>query len=192
MKVKVFFILTVAMLFLSACSGSRFGHIPKGKRQKHVAKKEAKKWKKQNQNFFKIEAVKAIPQKLNTKPIIKIVEAPNLPAAIAPSEHQNQIKKAKPEQQQLNEIEKIENINKKTATKQLQKTNDFDFWEGFWGELVAEIIAAIIILALAAFFVWLEAIGLGWLVVVIGLALLVLIIVLIGRVIQDFFDMVFS
>jgi Flp pilus assembly protein TadB len=188
MKVKALFILTLAVLFLSACSSARFGHIPRGKRQKHTTKKEASKWKKEKLHYVKVSPKKptiSTPKKANK---VKIVEQEHLKVSL-------QAEKRKSEKGRVKIItpptkKEIKTVNKKAATKRQQKTNDF--WEGFWGELVAEIIAGLILIAIAAFFLWLEAIGLGWLAAVIGIIILILIIVWIGGIIQDFFDMIFS
>lgn len=191
MKVKVFFILTVAMLFLSACSSSRFGHIPKGKRQKHVAKKEAREWKKQKVHQVEIEAKKPSTLSSNKTTDIKKgeVEQPFI-AKETSIEKSSLVHQKKKELTKPNHKKELQITNKKAATNKQQQTTDF--WEGFWGDLLAEIIAALILMTIAAFFIWLDAIGLGWLAVAIAIIILILIIVWIGGIIQDFFDMIFS
>ena len=192
MSIKTIIISLVTILAFSSCSSSKYGHLPRGKRQKSVVKKHSSKWRKHKYKTIEIAAMPSA-KKPDSALNIHTTNTANKNSTVAIVKKKNQPKALKTNKQTTPQtILPSTRTLKKTGVRQQQKTNYSDFWEGFWGDLLAEIIAALIIGLLIAFFVWLEAIGLGWLVIVISVVVFVLIIIWIGSLIEDLFDMIFS
>jgi preprotein translocase subunit SecF len=191
MKVKTILFSIVSLLLFSACSSSRYGYMPKGKRQKSSTKKETRKWRKHPKQT---ESISIQQEQLPTVSINKTsasrIELPKLKQS---KQKRSKVRELKNENRKV----KSENAsdtpkpNKKTAHQNQQKTQSSDFWEDLWDDFLSELIGAILLLALSIFFIWLESIGLGWVVVLITIVLLVLIIIWVGQVIEDIWDMVF-
>lgn len=193
MSIKTIIISLVTILAFSSCSSSRYGHLPRGKRQKSIVRKHPSKWRKHKYKTIEIAAIPSFAKKPDSALNIHTTNTANKNSTVAIVKKKNQSKALKTNKQTTPQtILPSTRTHKKTGVRQQQKTNYSDFWEGFWGDLLAEIIAALIIGLLIAFFVWLEAIGLGWLVIVISVVVFVLIIIWIGSLIEDLFDMIFS
>ncbi len=191
MKFKTLLFSLVTLLFFSACSSSRYGYMPKGKRQKNNIKKEARKWRKQPKQTesisIKQEQLPTVSVNKTNSPRIELPKLKQLkPKRRRERKFENLSLKVKPE----NTLD-APKLNKKTAHQKQQKTNSSDFWEDLWSDFLVELIGALLLLALSAFFIWLESIGLGWLAVLIGLAIIVLIIIWLIELFEDIWDMIF-
>ncbi len=192
MKVKVFFIFTMAVLFLSACGSSRFGYIPKGKRQKGTVKKQAIKWRKQKQHQIVVRVEKpsfsfqkdenSVTDKERKKPVIpKLTKKKSIKSIVKATKLLSPIKKTE-----------VKARNKKAATNRAQKTTEFDFWESFLGELVFLLLEILIGSLIIIFFAWLFAVGLGWLAYLLVAVLIIMIFLWIVGELEDILDFMYE
>lgn len=193
MNLKTLVISLVSLLVFSSCSSSRYGYMPKGKRQKTVTKRESKREHKQKLDVVTLKNKKnsyVIPKGISSPHVIEL-EKPLLPKQVVNEKRitnkQKQTVRAKPQAKK-----KVNSTNKKSATNKLQKTNDYDFWESWLGEVAFLIIELVIGGLLIVFFGWLVSIGLGWLVYLIAAVVLILIIVWLVKGLNDIFDYIFK
>lgn len=184
----------IVLIIFSSCSSSRYGYIPKGVKQRTPIKKHVSKYAKKRNIIAPITVDNKQPQlpTVETNGIKKPIE-PVLVLSLTVSKKRSN-KKAKSintKKSQPNEVIKVNETLKKQSVNQQQATQSSDFWEDLGEGFLFDLLGAIVLLALVAFFAWLESIGLGWIVVLIGVAVLVLIIIWLIEVIEDIFDMIF-
>lgn len=131
MKFKVV-VLLLSVVFLASCSNSRYGRIPKAKKQKHsVAKKQ---FKKNKLNTLELVAIKRTIQATdfqNPELVLNKVEAVNVEGKKIASKRGAKTTIAAPTV--VKNIDAVKQILKPNKIKQLEKnTNTKEIAKGSW------------------------------------------------------------
>jgi hypothetical protein len=186
MKNYLLLISIFILLLLSSCSSKRFGNIPKVKAQsKKEQTAKRKTVKKQITLAVKpfIPAVKSA--QLIDSPLVK------LPRNTFVKSH---IKRFTTLAKTIVHAPKIKTTTiNNTKEKHIQESSDVweDFWYSDFGELLIYIASLVIIVLIYLFVEWLISMGLGWLVFILGLALLIYILYLLNELLNDVLDFFF-
>ncbi|MGV3598614.1 MAG: hypothetical protein ACO1PI_12165 [Bacteroidota bacterium] len=186
MKNHLLLISVFVLILLSSCSSKRFGNIPKVKAQ---SKKEqtAKRKSAKKQIILAVKpfvpAVKSVQliDSFRVKPIRKTFV-------------KKQLKRFTTSAKTIVHAPKITTttIN---HTKEKHTKKNSNLWEDFWysdfGELLIYIATVVIIILIYLLVEWLFSIGLGWVVLILGLALLIYILYLLNELLNDVLDFFF-
>jgi hypothetical protein len=177
MKTSITLIAVAFTLVLASCSGSRYGHVPKGKKQKQVATQNTPVKKRLNERFTAITK-KAEIEKATTDNSVAMdykVEVPAAPKAdnYSPKTRRSSAEKNAVEQSRFEEQvlspEKTSKIKENTAVESERAEHSWLWY----------IIVGLIFLLLAAIIPW----TLGWIFYIVGvIAIIVGLLALLGIV----------
>lgn len=186
MKTNLVFALILFLLATSSCSSKRFGNIPKVKAQ-------SKKEQTAKRKTVKKQIILAV------KPFIPAVKSAQLIDSfrvkpIRKTFVKKQLKRFTTSAKTIVHAPKITTttIN---HTKEKHTKKNSNLWEDFWysdfGELLICIATLVIIILIYLLVEWLFSIGLGWVVLILGLALLIYILYLLNELLNDVLDFFF-